>query len=328
MRAGLLSDPRVVVALRTLFVPVHLSALNTAHCMRDPRDVELLRSYAGAETDRFAGGERETFLLPDGTMQRVFLSLGQGRASQYTAATRRDDGATSLFRHHGALALGELHDELPGEWRALWDGTHPELATVVAEAPRWPLPRPGEQGFRVFARNTFRMYDDLHGCEIVPVAPADLAAPLAQLQRAGDRAALPVRTFRALARAMVPRGQVDTELDDGSITGGIELVVETASERELCGRVEGTFALEPARLEEAGKRKGAAGLFTSRGRLAGRFTVDRATGALAALRAAATEVTFVTDPGKQRREDYFEPWHRVAFEWVDGPAPLPDVDGR
>ena len=43
MRAGLLSDPRVVVALRTLFVPVHMTALNTAHCMHDPRDEALLK---------------------------------------------------------------------------------------------------------------------------------------------------------------------------------------------------------------------------------------------------------------------------------------------
>jgi hypothetical protein len=163
VRAGLLSDPRVVVALRTLFVPVHCSALNTPHCMRDPRDVELLRSHAGAATDRFIGGEREAFLLPDGTMQRVFLSLNQGSSSQYTAAKRRADSATREFRHHGAIALRDSGDgEVPAEWRRLWDGEHEALAPLADERPRWPAPPPGRQGFRVFVRNSYKMYDDLH----------------------------------------------------------------------------------------------------------------------------------------------------------------------
>src|SRR5262245_23484118 len=111
-----------------------MSALNTACCMHDPRDEELLKSMAGGGTDRVVGGERETFVLPDGTMQRVFLSLndhevdaGGGSVDQYTAAARRSDAVTRLFRHHGANALRSVHGEVPDAWRELWNGESPAV---------------------------------------------------------------------------------------------------------------------------------------------------------------------------------------------------------
>jgi hypothetical protein len=323
VRAGLLSDPRVVVALRTLFVPVHLSALNTPHCMRDPRDVELLRGYAGVDTDRFIGGEREAFLLPGGAMQRVFLSLNQGAISQYTAATRRAESATREFRHHGAIALRDVHGDLPAEWRLLWDGEHEALAAVAAEPPRWPQPATGEQGFRVFVRNSYKMYDDLHGAQIASMTVAQVERWLAPLRAAGDRAGLAREAFTALARAMVPRGQVDTELRPQSIDGALELVAETVDERHVRGRVEGTFALTPADKDEVGKRRGAAALFASHGRLAGRFAFDRAAGTFVALRVAAHDVRFEWNPGVAPEPSWFAPWHRVGIEWVAAPPPPP-----
>jgi hypothetical protein len=65
---------------------VHLSALNTAHCLRDPREEALLQSMAGAATDRFQGGEREAFVSPAGAMGTVFLSLSGHESGE--AATR------------------------------------------------------------------------------------------------------------------------------------------------------------------------------------------------------------------------------------------------
>lgn len=314
--------------LRTLFVPVHISALNTPHCMRDPRDVALLTSLVAKDTDDFDGGEREAFVLPDGTMQRVFLSLN-GHAlgdydsvgKQYTAAERRADASTRMFRHHGAIALRTLHGELPAAWRELWDAEHPEVAAVAAASPRWPEPAAGEQGFRVFVRNSYRMYDDLHGSQVTAVDAAVVAAWGGKLAAAGDRAELPREPFVALARAMVPRGMVDTELAPGSITGKLELVAQAIDGERVTGIVEGTFALKPTDLDEVGKRRNAAVLFTSAGRFTGRFVWDRGATTFTELRVVATDVQFAWQAMGNRRED-FAPRHQVGIEWARrGPDP-------
>jgi hypothetical protein len=163
------------------------------------------------------------------------------------------------------------------------------------------------------------MYDDLHGAQVAPL-PADAVARwLAPLRAAGDRSPLPREAFRTLAAAMVPRGQVDTELKPQSIDGVLELVAETVDERQVRGRVEGAFALVPADKAEVGKRLGAAALFASRGALAGTFVADRATGTLVSLRAAARDVQFEWEPGAAWDEHYFAPWHRVGIDWVGAP---------
>ncbi len=323
MRAGLLSDPRVVAILRQLFVPVHLSALNTLHCMRDPRDEALLRAAIRKDTDDFDGGEREAFLLPDGTMLPVFLSLHgrdmdewEIRCSQYTAAGRRTEGAVASFRHHGAEALRKVHGELPERWRELWDARDPAVQAVLAAAPRWPVPAPGESGLRVFSRNSYRMYDDLHGAEIAAV---DLAEVVAALRRGEPRAELPAAQFVTLARAMVPRGMVDTELDETSISGRLVFVAERADGDRLFGRVEGSFELLPKTKREVAKRENAACLFRSEGRLRGTFELDRRTGRIVALRAAATGVAFEWMPGHSSRDEDHDPWHAIGFEWIETP---------
>ncbi|MCA8966687.1 MAG: hypothetical protein H6838_08360 [Planctomycetes bacterium] len=325
MRAGLLSDARVVAILRELFVPVHVTALNTLHCMRDPRDEALLRAAIRKDTDDFDGGEREAFLLPDGTMLPVFLSLHgrdmnewEERASHYTAEGRRAENAVVEFRHRGADALRRVHGELPEAWRQLWDLDHPAVRDVLAASPQWPAPAAGAAGLRVFSRNSYRMYDDLHGAEVVTLTAADLREWTAPLREVGARAAMPRAAFVATARAMVPRGMVDTELADGSIEGELVLVVEELGPKGVRGRVEGRFALEPKSKEEVGKRLNAACLFESRGRLRGRFELDAA-GRLRVLRAAAVGVEFAWLPGYSTRDDEFEPWHRVALEWVERP---------
>lgn len=329
MRAGLLSDPRVVALLRTLFVPVHISALNTPHCMHDRRDVALLASFVDKKTDDFDGGEREAFVLPDGTMQRVFLSLN-GHAlgdydsvgTQYTAADRRADSSTRMFRHHGAIALRAVHEELPAAWRELWHVDHPQVAAVAAAAPRWPEPEAGEQGFRVFVRNSYRMYDDLHGCQLALSSESELTAWCGQLAAAGDRAALPREPFLALARAMVPRGMVDTELAPASIAGRLELVATSVDGDRILGDVDGSYSLQPTERGEVGKRLNAAVLFESAGRFVGRFAWDRRTKRFAALRIVTADVQFAWKPRGGGGAEY-PPRHQVGIEWVrSGPAVL------
>lgn len=325
MRAGLLSDPRVVALLRTLFVPVHVSALNTPHCMHDPRDVALLQAFVSKDTDRFAGGEREAFVLPDGTMQCVFLSLNGcdvgefgKEANQYTAAGRRDEAAVRLFRHHGAVALRALHGELPTAWRELWDDDHPDALAVRAEPPRWPEPAVGAQGFRVFVRNSYRMYDDLHGCQLALLAPQVVAAWGADLAAPGDRAALPRASFVALAQAMVPRGMVDTVLAKDSITGRLELLARQVDGDRVAGDIEGDYELLPKQKGEVGKRLNAAVLFRSRGRFVGRFVWDRRLGTFAALRVVTKDVAFEWLPEGGGDHSDFPPRHQVGIEWVRG----------
>jgi hypothetical protein len=339
VRAGLLSEPRVIALLRTVFVPVHVSALNTPHCMRDPRDVELLTKYVSPQTDDFDGGEREAFVLPDGTMQTVFLSLSghaigeySSKCSHYTAAGRRADEVSRCFRHYGAIALRAVQDELPEAWHKIWDSELPEagdqildgenadVAAIEREAPRWPEPPAGRQGFRVFVRNSYRMYDDLHGAQLALLDDGTVTAWGRQLEQAGSRAPLPRAAFVALAQAMVPRGMVDTELDPESIAGELELVATAVDGRRVTGTIEGSFGLKPKNKSEVGKRDNAAVLFESTGRLVGRFVWDRDAERFEDLRIAAADVQFAWKPDGGGSSSDFAPRHQVGIEWVRGPA--------
>ena len=339
MRAGLLSEPRVIALLRSVFIPVHVSALNTPHCMHDPRDVELLTRYVSSQTDDFDGGEREAFVLPDGTMQTVFLSLSghaigehNGKCSQYTAAGRRADEVTRCFRHYGAIALRAVMEELPEPWNKIWDGELPEalnhvleganvdVAAIEREASRWPEPPAGRQGFRVFVRNSYRMYDDLHGAQLALLDDDTVTAWGRQLEQIGSRASLPRAAFVALAQAMVPRGMVDTVLAPESITGGLELVATAVDGDRVSGTIEGRFGLKPKDKSEVGKRDNAAVLFESAGRLAGRFVWDRTAGRFEVVRIAAADVQFAWKPEHETSRSEFTPRHQVGIEWVRGPA--------
>lgn len=316
----------MIAALRELFVPVHITALNTQQCMRDPRDAAILRANIRDDTDDFDGGEREAFVLPDGTMQRVFLSLhgyecgeNEGRCSHYTAAGRRDEEVTRVFRANGAIALRAVHGELPQRWRELWDDGDPAVAAIAQEPPRWPVPAPGHAEFRVFVHNSYRMYDALHGQQLAAPMPADVASWLAPLAGGEPRAELPQAAFVQLAQAMVPRGMVDTELAVTSIDGALALVVEREHDGIVEGRVEGRFALLPKSEAEVGKRFNAACLFRSEGALRGRFTFARAGRRLLSLRAVATDVAFEWLPDGGPDATGFAPWHRIGIEWVCTP---------
>lgn len=317
MRAGLLSDPRVVALLLHEFVPCLSSALNTPDLIGDPRDVDLLAGYARAGRERFVGGEREAFLLPDGTMMDVFMSLHgpdgvSGPKAHGTAAARRSAAATALFRRHGEAALLRCGG-LPEEWGAYWDGTAEAVKAVQQQGPQWPRPR--GQALRVFVRNGHPAYDDLHGVELLALDGRRLL--VGELAKAGDRAEVTREVFFDLVRAMVPRGDVDTRLKDESITGELVLVAERGEGDLVSGRLEGTFAMAPKERAEVGRRANAAGMFAAHGRLLGRFTWNRSNGCLGSLRAAAVDTEHRT----------LLPWdelhglvldYAVAIEWVVG----------
>ncbi|HEX6810771.1 MAG TPA: hypothetical protein VF384_04025 [Planctomycetota bacterium] len=327
MRAGLLSNPHVIAVLRTLFVPVHISALNTPHCMHDARDVELLRKCVRADTDDFDGGEREAFVLPDGTMQTVFMSL-HGRAmhehgtvcSQYTAEGRRSDDVPRAFRHHGAIALRAVHGRVPEAWDELWSDAHADVAAIAAEAPRWPEPAAGRQGFRVFVRNSYGQYDDLHGVQLALLDDKVVAAWGWLLNSVSGTAQLPREAFLQLAQAMVPRGMVDTALDAESISGELVLVGTAFDGDRVSGTIEGRFGLKPREKREVGKRLNAAVLFASEGRFVGRFTWDHKAKQFESMRIAAVDVQFTWKPEHQVAKYDSAPRHQIGIEWVRGPA--------
>jgi hypothetical protein len=320
VRAGLLSEPSVVALLREKFIPCLLSARNTAECMVDPRDAALLASYARASSERFVGGEREVFVLPDGTMQDVFTSLrATEKADHMTAAGRRAEIATAKFRAHAERALRSWGGVLPEDWAGYWDGSAPGVAAIAAATPQWPTPTAGRQAFRVFVRNSFRMYDDLHGCELVGLDDAVVAALGEELRDVGAEARLDAHAFRALVRAMAPRGNVAPRLADGSIDGELVLRVARCDGDVVTGVVTGRFAFAPKTLDEAGRRHSAACLFESKGALRGEFTFDRASGAFRSLRCVATDVDYrwiSRSPGFADLPTWFAPRHRIAFEWV------------
>jgi hypothetical protein len=319
VRAGLLSDARVVALLRTMFIPCHLSALNTPECMADARDASVLEACAKDCSERFQGGEREAFLLPDGTIQEVFMSLhGTNTVNhdmQMTAAGRRAEDSWRLFRHYGFRALREL-DERPAEWDAIWDGKSERVAEVLRLAPGWPAPAPGAQALRVFVRNSYHMYDDLHGCELAALPDAVVAGWCERLKGKGDKASLPPVQFRDLVRAMVPRGQVATTLADESIEGELLLEVTSVKGGLVQGTIAGSFAMLPKVLAEVGRRPSAACMFSSRGELRGRFTLDRELGRLRELRAVACGVDITWSGHGGEHPDWFAPSHTVALEWV------------
>lgn len=319
MRAGLLSDPRVVHLLRTAFIPCMISALNTPELLRDPRDAKTLQGFVSKATDDFNGGEREAFILPDGKMQRVFLSLrGKGRGRKgdvhYTRAGRRSDSACGVFKDEAKKALRRCKQGLPEDWKQIWAGTHPEVRRLAETAPVWPTPEKGA-ALRVFVRNSYLMYDELSGSKLVLPRPAELEAWLGELDRVGDRAKMPAALFARLRAAMMPRGFIAPQPKAASLGGGLELIAEAVEGDLVHGRVVGDFRIEPKTREETGLRRSAALIFHSRGRLRGRFVYNKASKTLQACKLVAEDVDFDFDP-QHKLAGYVDSHHRIGVEWL------------
>jgi len=102
------------------------------------------------------------------------------------------------------------------------------------------------------------------------------------------------------------------------VSGALTLRVTSVGEGGLVeGIVEGEFAQVPTDKSEVGLREHAACLFTSRGKLAGRFTLAP-DGGLRELRFVAEDVDMEWKTPHRRMAGDFAPWHRIAVEWVRG----------
>lgn len=318
VRAGLLSDIRVVALLHDLFVPCLTTARNTCDLLVDPRDDALLARYAQSSGEQFVGGEREAFVLPDGTMLDVFLSLAgpshpDGKAHG-TAAGRRSDRATALFERHAAAALRRAHGSLPAAWASYWNGTAPTVRQLAARSAAWPAPAPGTQALRVFVRNGHLAYDDLHGCGLVPLTDS---ARLPAAPDVGSTVALPMPLFRDLVRAMVPRGGVDTRLADESIAGELVFAGARRDGDVVHGIVRGHFAMRPMARSEWGRRANGAMRFETSAELLGRFEFDRTTGRWRSLRIATRcEDHHAFWPWTDARSETTKTAYAAAIEWV------------
>lgn len=318
VRAGSLSDARVVALLSTHFIPCISSALNTPQHISSPADAELLAKCAGKQKGTFFGGEREAFLLPDGTMQRVFLSLHgpdeRNGCVQMTAKGRRSEDAVWQFKAHAERALIALHGELPADWDAIWEGKHESVKALREAGPSWPVPKPGTAALRAFVTNSYRQYDQLLGCELV--AAGELKAQLVKALAEPDaRLDLDRDTLVALGRAVVPRGQVGTKLLPESITGRVTFVVESCAGARVQGRIEGELALVPKTRAEVGLRDSAVTRFSHESRIEGSFVLEA--GTVRELRLVSRDVKFDWITGHPKMSFEFAPAHEFAVEWVE-----------
>lgn len=306
MRAGSLSDARIVALLQKYFVCARMPELSTRELIRDPADVALLeRLHREASSTEypfrpgFFGGEREAFFTADGDVVEVFLSLGtQGQPdSQFQAEQRaQPEAKVQRFFAKAARALTAVHGDVPEDFAALRDGTAPEIAAVRAA----PIPLPSgacdsEPALRVSVRNDRAMYTELCGTALVTPTAQELAAVLPDLAAGAREQEWPRALFLQLAHASYPRGEVLPRLDDESIHGTLRTVVDEVTATTARGRFAGSLALLPTKREELGARKEARMQFSLRTELVGDFLFDRASGRFTSLRLASanSELTHV-----------------------------------
>ncbi|MEZ5988829.1 MAG: hypothetical protein R3F30_06845 [Planctomycetota bacterium] len=266
MRAGSLSDPRIVALLRTHFVCVHMPELCTKELIEDPADLALLERYHAALlrreprhlTPTLFGGEREVFLTPDGELVDIFLSLNAGPQDQkqYDLANRaRPEAAVRRFFEGARKVLARLPDGVPADLAALADGSAPAVAAAARLAPGPALSPPGSRVLRAHVRNDLPMYEGLVGSDDLVLDEAGLAALLPARAEVGAARAWPRERVLALARAVQPRGAgVLLRPADGSIEGEVRAVVVEVDGDRVRGRLEGRLAIGAPTAEERGRR--------------------------------------------------------------------------
>lgn len=296
MRAGSLSDPRVVALLREHFVCVHMTELVTRHLIQDPDDVALLEKYEQELqetrppylTPSLQGGEREVFFTPDGELVDIFLSLNKGQKGQqqYSVKGRRDPRAAvrHFFRAAGHV-LRKTHGKLPANFESLRDGTAPAVAVARKSSITLPEPDSDHTDLRVWVRNDLLMYDGLVGFDTCRLTPEEARRLLPPKLEKGAATDWPVALFRRFGHATYPRGAgVLLSLEDESITGKVRATVERVSGNLVSGTLRGHIKLEAPTQKERGYRKHYRPFRSAEADLVGDFTWNAARGSFESLR--------------------------------------------
>ena len=273
MRAGSLSDPRVVALLRRHFVCVHVPMLATAFLIEDPEDRAFLEAlnrkhntaYGGRGDGPLYGGEREVFLAPDGTLIRIGMTLHAGGRENEQSIRRvraAPEHAVRQFFGYAEEALRKVRGDLPEDFEALRTGDDPEVARLRVLAPP-PAP---DGTLRIWVRNDRLMYEALVGESRIDVDAGECA-------RIAAEGPWPRELFVRLARECYPRGDVFIDLRPESVEGGIETHDVKVEDGVARGRFRGRLRLAPRTDVERGRR--AASFLWAETRLEGDFAFDR-----------------------------------------------------
>ncbi len=286
MRAGTLSDPRVVAVLRKYFVCVHVPELCTEELIRLDEDRQWFRALdrtlrGERPTGPFWGGVREAVFAPDRTLLTRFATLYSGdfRDSQLVRRVRaQPDAAVRKFFRHAAEALRACHGELPSDWEAFAKGTAPDvLAAREATVPDDPVGT-----VRAWVRNDRLMYEGLVGGETIRLSAEELRHLAPETLTVGASSAWPRALFVRVLGACYPRGEVLMALAPDSIHGLIETRVVGRSGSEVRATLHGTVRMQPRTDRERGRR--AACLAWARATLRGDITIDATDGRVTRLR--------------------------------------------
>lgn len=326
VRAGSLSDARVVALLRKHFLCVHVPDLVTKELMRDPRDRQLIQDYHdqlragggkfGPFTPGLDAGEREVFLDSAGELCAIFLSLNVGQdktRDQYSRAVRsQPDYAVEQFFARAAKALRATHGELPADFAALCAGTAPEVAAARALVAPAPAAVRGKVTLRVSLRSDLLMYEALTAERVVAWEPAQARQILPAGLTVGARQDWPEALARELAAAFHPPGAgVLVALRDESITCALTSEVEAVVGAVVRGRLRGRFELRADSAAERGVRPTYRPFRSCAGRLLGDWEFDSGRGALVSLRLVSEDGSSVFHHGAERQHD-----HRVGVELI------------
>jgi hypothetical protein len=267
VRAGSLSDPRVVALLKEHFVCVHMTELVTRHLIPDADDLALLEKYErqlrekrpAFLTPSLEGGEREVFFTPDGKLLDIFLSLNAGEKGnqQYTLEGRRDPTAAVRRFFRGAeRALQETHGKLPADFGSLRNGSSPAVAAARKATIVLPGPDADHMDLRVWVRNDLLMYDGLVAFNTCRFTHEETRRLLPAKLAKGTTTEWPIALFRRFGHATYPRGAgVLLSLEDGSITGKVRATVKRVSGNLVSGTLRGNITLKASTEKERGYRK-------------------------------------------------------------------------
>lgn len=279
MRAGSLSDARVIALLKKYFICVHMPELVTRELIRDPADVALLEKFNKQTGRALEGGEREVFFTSDGKLVDLFLSLNVGD-KQYSLKTRlQPHTAVQRFFDAAAKAYRGTHGRLPDDWERLRDGTTPEVAAVRQLAVPPPKVQPSELTLAVWFRHDVIMYEELAGRELLRLSRQEGRSLLPSELVEGRHQEWPEELTLRLARLLYPRGGgVLIRVKDASIQARLQTRITRVAQGEVAGSFVGSFELKPTAELERGLREHYRPWLWTRGDLVGDFLWDMKAG--------------------------------------------------